>query len=149
MGIDTTVWNNVKMALEVDFRAAPSVTSVVQKISDIKQMENVTVIQYLSKALKTMEKFKKKVRAMALNIPDFLLPPDEKATRDASNIHMRTHVAAQTINQVSCLLITAGLKPNLRMEVLKRDDLTLAQIKDLALKYIQFFLRLPSLWDGS
>ena len=48
---------------------------------------------------------------------------------------MRTHVAAQTLNQVSILLITAGLKPALRMEILKRDNMPLAQIKDLALKY--------------
>ena len=33
---------------------------------------------------------------------------------------MRTHVAAQTLNQVSVLLITAGLKPSLRMEILKK-----------------------------
>ena len=47
---------------------------------------------------------------------------------------MRTHVTAQTLNQVSILLITAGLKPSLGIEILKRDNLTLAQIKDLALK---------------
>ena len=56
-------------------------------------------------------------------------------TKDALNIHMRTHVASQTLNQVSILLITAGLKPSLRMEILKRENLNLAQIKDLALKY--------------
>ena len=48
---------------------------------------------------------------------------------------MRTHVAARTLNQVSILLIRAGLKPSIRMEILKRDNLTLAQIKELALKY--------------
>ena len=48
---------------------------------------------------------------------------------------MRTHVRAATLNQVSNLLITAGLKPSLRMEILKRDNLTLVAIKDLALKY--------------
>ena len=80
---------------------------------------------------------------MILVIPDFLLPADQipaftalpQATKDALNIHMRTYVAAQTLNQVSCLLITAGLKPSLRMEILKRENLSLAQIKDLALKY--------------
>ena len=57
-----------------------------------------------------------------------------QATRDALNIFMWTHVAVQTLNQVACLLITAGLKPKLRMEILKKDSLTLAQTKDLALK---------------
>ena len=48
------------MAFETDFRAAPSVTSVVQKIAGIKQMGNETLSQYFSKALKAMEEFKKK-----------------------------------------------------------------------------------------
>ena len=117
----------------------------MHKIPDIKQLENETVIQYFSKALKTMEEFKAKIRAMPLVIPDFLLPAGQldafvalpQQTKDALNIHMRTHVAAQTLNQVASLLITAGLKPQLRMEILKRNDLSLAQIKDLALKYEQ------------
>ena len=41
---------------------------------DIKQLENETVIQNFSKALKTLEEFK--VRAMELAIPDILLLPD-------------------------------------------------------------------------
>jgi hypothetical protein len=143
LGIDSKVWDNVKNSFETDFRAAPSVTSVVHKIPDIKQQENETVIQYFSKALKTMEEFKAKIRQMELVIPDFLLPVGQveafqalpQNTKDALNIHMRTHVAAQTLNQVSVLLITAGLKPSLRMEILKRENLNLAQIKDLALKY--------------
>ena len=80
---------------------------------------------------------------MTQTILDFLLPADQiaaftalpRATKDALNIHMRTHVAAQTMNQVACLFITHGLKPSLRMEILKRENLPLAKIKDLALKY--------------
>ena len=84
------------------------ICSAVHKIPDIKQMENETVIQYFSKALKTMEE---------------VLPQE---TRDALHIHKRTHVAAGTLNHVSILLITAGLIPIIRMEILKRDNLTLA-----------------------
>ena len=83
------------------------------------------------------------MRAITLVIPDFQLPADQitaftalpQATKDALNIHIRTLAAAQTLNQVACILITAGLKPNLRMEILKRENSTLAPIKDLALKY--------------
>ena len=46
LGIDSKVWDNVKNSFETDFRAAPSVTSVVHKIPDIKQPEGETVIQY-------------------------------------------------------------------------------------------------------
>ena len=52
IGVDTVVWDNVKMAFEPDFRAPPSVTSMVHKSPNIKQMENETVIHYFSKALK-------------------------------------------------------------------------------------------------
>ena len=53
---------------------------------------------------------------MALNIPDFARLPDKveaftalpQATRVALNIHKKTLVAAQTLNQMACLLITAG-----------------------------------------
>ena len=64
LGIDSAVKDNVKTAFKTDFRAAPSVTLVVHKITDIKLLENKTVIQYFSKALKTMEEFKTKVRQM-------------------------------------------------------------------------------------
>ena len=85
------------------------------------------MIQYFSKAIKIMEEFKTKIRAMPLVIPDFLLPVGQieafqalpQATKEALNIHITTHVAALTLNQVSTLLITAGLKPSLRMEILK------------------------------
>ena len=137
------MWDNVKTSFETDFRAAPSVTSVVHKIPEIKQQEGESVIQYFSKALKTMEEFKSKIMQMELVVPPFLLPVAEleqfnalpQGTKDALNIHMRTHVRAATLNQVSNLLITAGLKPSLRMEILKRENLTLVGIKDLALKY--------------
>ena len=67
------------MAFELDFRAAPTVASVLQKIPDIKLMENEMCIQNFSKALETMEEFKMKGRAMALNISDFLLPTGQIA----------------------------------------------------------------------
>ena len=40
LGIDSAIWYNVKTAFETYFRAAPSVTSAVHKIPDIKQLEN-------------------------------------------------------------------------------------------------------------
>ena len=42
-------------------------------------MEDDKVNQNFLKALKTMEEFKAKVKATALNIPDFLIPPDQIA----------------------------------------------------------------------
>ena len=53
---------------------------------------------------------------------------------DALNIHMSTHVVAQTLNSVSSFFIAGGFKPQLRMDFLNRSNLALAEIKGLALK---------------
>ena len=46
LGVDITVWANVKTRFEVDFKAAPTNSSVVFKIADIKQAENESVLDY-------------------------------------------------------------------------------------------------------
>ena len=84
-----------------------------------------------------MRELKTKINPMELNIPDFMLPPKQvnafialtQATKTALNTHMWTHVTAQVLNKVSSLIITGGLKPHIWMEILKRDGLTLPQIK--------------------
>ena len=63
---------------------------------------------------------------MELDIPDFILPPNQveafvalpQATKTTLNMHMRNHVTTQVINKVSTLIITAGMKPEFRFEVL-------------------------------
>ena len=74
LGIDTTVWAKIRTALETDFKAAPSETSIVDKIPDIKQVENESLIQYFTKALRLIDKFKAEIDPMTLAILDFILP---------------------------------------------------------------------------
>ena len=63
---------------------------------------------------------------MELDIPDLILPPNQvgafvvlpQATKTAHNTHMRNHVTTQVLNKVSTLIITAGFRPEIRIEVL-------------------------------
>ena len=90
-----------------------------------------------------MTDLKSKVNPMELDIPDVILPPNQvgafvalpQATKTAINTHMRNHVTTQVLNKVSTLIITARLRPEFRVEVLKQDNLTLPQIKELAVKH--------------
>ena len=80
---------------------------------------------------------------MELDIPDVRLPINRveafaalpQATKTAINTHMRNHVTTQVFNKVSALILTGGLRPEFRVEVLKQDNLTLLQIKELAIKH--------------
>ena len=47
LGVDTTVWNYMKTRFEVDIKAAPTNSSVVFKIADIKQTGNESVFGLL------------------------------------------------------------------------------------------------------
>ena len=143
LGIDNTNWDNVKTAFENDYRVKTSTTSMVQKIPEIKQAQDETVVQYFSKALKIMNDLKSEINPMELDIPDVMLPINQvgafvalpQATKTAINTHMRNHVTTQVLNKVSALILTAGLRPEIRVEVLKQDNLTLPQIKELAIKH--------------
>ena len=143
LGIDNTNWDNVKTAFENDYRVKTSTTSMVQKIPEIKQAQDETVVQYFSKALKIMNDLKSEINPMELDIPEVMLPINQvgafaalpQATKTAINTHMRNHVTTQVLNKVSALILTAGLRPEFRVEVLKQDNLTLPQIKELAIKH--------------
>ena len=136
-------WNEIKTAFESDFRTKPSMTNMVSQIPEIKQGKEESVVQYFSKALKTIQEFENSINPMEFVIPDFMLPPEQvqayvalpQVTRVAMNTHMRKHVSKQTMNKISAMLITAGLKQEIKMEILKTNNLTVLQIKEQAIKY--------------
>ena len=147
-GVDITVWANIKEQFEKDYHAAPSTSSIVHKIPDIKQGDNETVVQYFNKALKTVNELKSKINSANFVTPPFVLVDGQAgyngladynalpaATKAALALHYKQDTANQTLNNVAVVLITAGLKPDLKAEVLKRDNLfTIMQIRDVAFK---------------
>ena len=70
LGVNTLVWAEIQARFETDFEAAPSASSVVYKITEIKQNENEDVNEYFGRCLKTMKDFKSKVDPNR-----FILPP--------------------------------------------------------------------------
>ena len=48
LDVDNINWENVKTQYEQDFRATPTISSVIQKLPEIRQKDNESVIQYVS-----------------------------------------------------------------------------------------------------
>ena len=48
---------------------------------------------------------------------------------------MRNHVTTQVLNKVTALILTAGLRPEFKTEVQKQDNMTLPEIKKLAVRH--------------
>jgi hypothetical protein len=46
--VDNLIWENVKIQFEKDYRATPTVSSIIQKLPEIRQKDNESVIQYVS-----------------------------------------------------------------------------------------------------
>jgi hypothetical protein len=114
----------------------------VYKITRIKQADLEDVNEYFSRSIKTMMEFKSKI-----NPNRFVLPPVEltaaetvlyEALLDAINIAVTGHVQNTTtdmaLDNVSAILITAGLKSELKTKILKINYITLREIKVAALK---------------
>ncbi len=57
LGVDIQVWDQIQARLEIDFEAAPSASSVVYKITEIKQADHEDVNEYFSRSIKTMIEF--------------------------------------------------------------------------------------------
>jgi hypothetical protein len=96
LGMDIRVWDQIQARFQIGFEAAPSASSVVYKISEIKQADHEDVNEYLSRSIKTMIEFKSKI-----NPNRFILPPVKltqaqsalyEALPEAIRIAVTTHV---------------------------------------------------------
>ena len=142
LGLDITVWDNIKTTFETDFKAAPTNSSVVFKIADIKQADSESVLDYFSRGIDTMKDLRAKIDPTRFVLPDAVLAAPiaaeiaavSVAAKTALETHLRTQVAKATLENVSCILITAGLRPEFRTEILKRNLITIMEIKTAAMK---------------
>ena len=157
LGVDVRDWDEIQNRFEIDFEAAPSSSSIVYKITEIKQADHEDVNEYFSRSIKTMIEFKSKI-----DPNQFVLPPVEltaahtalyedlpEVIRVAVTTHVRNASAEKTLDNVSAILITAGLKSELRTEILKRNYTTLREIKDAALKAERLRKEKPLKSNGS
>ena len=148
LGIDITQWANIKTRFEVDFKAAPTNSSVVFKIADIKQTESESVLDYFSRGIDTIKDLKSKIDPTRFQLADATLTAAQALnlatltddTRTAYENHLRAQVTKATLENVSSILITAGLRPEYRTDVLKRNLITIMEIRDAAMKCEELIL---------
>jgi hypothetical protein len=142
LGVDIQVWDQIQARFEIDFEAAPSASSVVYKITEIKQADHEDVNEYFSRSIETMIEFKSKMDPNRLVLPPVELTQAQtvqyEALPEAIKITVTTHVPNSStdmaLDNVSAILITAELKSELRTEILKNNYITLREIKDATLK---------------
>ena len=148
LGVNIAEWASVKTRFEVDFKAAPTNSSVVFKIADIKQAENESVLDYFSRGIDTIKDLKAKIDPARFTLADVNLTAAQALnlaeltaeTRAAFETHLRTQVTKATLENVSSILITAGLRPEYRTDVLKRNLITIMEIRDAAMKCEELIL---------
>jgi transcription termination factor NusB len=65
---------------EIDFEAAPSASSAVYKITEIKQADHEDVNEYFSRCIKTTIEFKRKIEPNIFELPPIKLTATQSST---------------------------------------------------------------------
>ena len=87
LGVDIHIWNEIQERFEIDFEAVPSASSVVYKITEIKQADHKDVNEYFGRCINTMIEFKSKIPNTKWQIKH-KHPP---TTLKTSSMHMQQH----------------------------------------------------------
>ena len=66
--IDNLNWIAVKARFERDFKASPTICSVISKLPEIRQKDNKSVIQYVSRCAEILLELKAKTDVVEANI---------------------------------------------------------------------------------
>ena len=127
---------------------------MAHKIPEIKQAPGERIEAYMARSIKITEEFKAKIEVARFVVPALVLVDGQpgfagqeayatftvaqRAVLDPYRValdeHIKSEIASQTLKNVAAILITAGLKPDLKAEVLKRDLIEVREIFNVALK---------------
>jgi hypothetical protein len=102
---------------------------VVAEIPEVKQAADENVNNYFNGANKILWELKSNKDPTALTILEIILPENEAKAWEAIQ-----EAVSKPLECYNVLIITAGLKPSLKAEVLGANLTGMADIKDLALK---------------
>ena len=136
-------WTRVKTQFERDFKASPTISSVISNLTEIRQKDNESVIQYVSRCAEILLELKTKTDVLEanmqlhLNDADTALYTGIEATaraRITSEIKLRTE--AHTFNLISGFHLIAGFKAEIRAGLMKKEGhlTSIALIKDEAMQ---------------
>ena len=143
MAVNNLDWNIVKAQFEEDYTATPSISSVIQKMPEIWQKDNETVIQYISRCAEILLELKSKTDIADMNM-QLTLSAEETAAYNGIEAALRARITREikmksqelTFNLISGFHLIACFKAEIRAGLMKRDGhLTSIQlIKQEAMK---------------
>ena len=138
-------WAYLREKFERDFRASPTVSTVISKLPEIRQKDSENVNHYFSRCLTILSELKLKLNIeeaqINVNLPQ-ACAAFVAGLNDAARVHFLEHtrlmkraVASHMFNQMAGFHIIAGFKAQIRSELMNREHLlvTLDMIKTEAL----------------
>jgi hypothetical protein len=143
MDEDNLIWENVRTQFECDFRATPTVSSVIQKLPEIQQKDNETLIKYICRCAEVLLELKTKSDAVKANI-QLQLNAAETAAYNGIEEALRIRITREikqiaqvlTFNIISEFHLFAGFKAEIRAGFMKKEGLltSIALIKAEAMQ---------------
>ena len=139
---DALTWETVKAAFQRDFRARPTVSTVISKFSEMKQMDNENVNNYFSRCAVILTELKPKITTDNMDVEVRLSAACVQAQqaipmalRDEHNAAMKAAVTKHIFNQIAGYHVMAGFKAQIRSALMNREGelTTLNRIKAEAL----------------
>jgi hypothetical protein len=143
MDVDNLIWENIRSQLEIGFWVTPTVSSVIQKLQEIRQKYNVTVIQYICRCAEILLEFKTKSDAVEANMQLQLNAAKtaayngiEEALRLRKNREIKQKAQALTFHIISGFHLIAGFKAKIRAGLMKNKGqlFSIAMIKAEAMQ---------------
>jgi hypothetical protein len=129
LGIDDLNWVSVKTQFEKNYRAAPTISLVVQKLPEIKQKENKSVNKYLSRCAEILFELKTKTDISNIHCPLKLSAANgaiymgiEAAARTRITQEIKLKAQILTFNLISGFHLIACLRAEIRSELSKKQD---------------------------
>ena len=141
--IDNLNWMVVKARFERDFKASPTICSVISKLPEIRQKDNESVNQYVSRCAEILLELKAKTDVVEANIQLTLTDEDtalytgiEVAARARITREIKLKTQAILFNLISGFHLIAGFKAEIRAGLMKKEGqlTSIALIKDEAMQ---------------
>jgi Retrotransposon gag protein len=149
--IDATqlTWDRLRRTFERDYRAAPTTSTVISRLTEIKQKDGESVNSYFARCAQILGELKTRLMALADEDPPLTLIVTpavaaafaelDEPIQQAHNFALKRATAAYRFNQIAGFHMMAGFKATIRASLLDKEaDLTtLDEIKIEALRIEQ------------
>ena len=149
--IDATqlTWDRLRGTFERDYRAAPTTSTVISRLTEIKQKDGESVNNYFARCAQILGELKNRLMEMAEEDPPLQLVVTaavaaafaelDAPVQQAHNFALKKATAAYRFNQIAGFHMMAGFKSTIRASLLDKEAelTTLDEIKIEALRIEQ------------